>query len=92
MSATSSMLNWNRICTASTTEISNLLYGCGEQLQIGRETSEGCVQGEREWHLHPADGSPVERKGGFRGFLMGEQFMKQADPGVALQEFIKQLK
>lgn len=30
--------------------------------QIGRETSEGCVQGEREWHLQPADGSPVERR------------------------------
>ena len=34
----------------------------------------------------------LREEGGFRGFLMGEQFMKQADPGVALQEFIKQLK
>lgn len=34
----------------------------------------------------------LREEGGFRGFLMGEQFMKQADPGVALAEFIKQLK
>ncbi len=28
---------------------------------------------------------------GFRGFLMGENFMKQADPAAALAEFIKEL-
>ncbi len=38
-------------------------YGCGEQFPIGRETSEGCVQGEREWNLQPADGSPIKRRG-----------------------------
>jgi indole-3-glycerol phosphate synthase len=27
----------------------------------------------------------------FRGFLMGEQFMKQENPGQALSEFIAQL-
>ena len=32
-----------------------------------------------------------QRSQGFRGFLMGEQFMKQADPGVALAEFISKL-
>ena len=31
------------------------------------------------------------RAAGFRGFLMGEHFMKQADPGAALQAFIQQL-
>lgn len=31
------------------------------------------------------------RRVGFRGFLMGEAYMKQADPGRALAEFIKQL-
>ena len=34
----------------------------------------------------------LREEGGFRGFLMGEQFMKQADPGVALDEFIQALK
>ena len=33
----------------------------------------------------------LREEGGFRGFLMGEQFMKQADPGVALAEFISKL-
>lgn len=31
------------------------------------------------------------RQAGFRGFLMGENFMKTADPGQALKEFIAQL-
>lgn len=34
----------------------------------------------------------LREKGGFRGFLMGEQFMKQADPGEALAQIINQLK
>lgn len=32
----------------------------------------------------------LREEGGFRGFLMGEQFMKQADPGEALAQFINQ--
>lgn len=31
------------------------------------------------------------RSAGFRGFLMGEHFMKSADPGIALEAFIQQL-
>ena len=31
------------------------------------------------------------RQAGFRGFLMGEQFMKQDDPGLGLREFITAL-
>ena len=29
------------------------------------------------------------RQAGFRGFLMGECFMKEQDPGLALENFIK---
>ena len=31
------------------------------------------------------------REAGFRGFLMGEAFMKSGDPGRALAEFIARL-
>ena len=31
------------------------------------------------------------RQAGFRGFLIGENFMKTADPGLALRDFITQL-
>jgi Indole-3-glycerol phosphate synthase len=31
------------------------------------------------------------RQSGFRGFLMGENFMKQQDPGLAVKEFIVEL-
>lgn len=31
------------------------------------------------------------RQAGYRGFLMGENFMKTGDPGKALEDFIKQL-
>ena len=32
------------------------------------------------------------RRNGFRGFLIGEYFMKQPDPAIAFAEFVKQLK
>ena len=31
------------------------------------------------------------REAGFRGFLMGENFMKQSDPGAALDAFLQAL-
>jgi indole-3-glycerol phosphate synthase len=31
------------------------------------------------------------KKAGFNGFLIGENFMKQADPGSAMREFVKEL-
>lgn len=32
------------------------------------------------------------KRAGFNGFLIGETFMKQADPGAAMEEFVKGLK
>ena len=31
------------------------------------------------------------REVGFRGFLIGERFMREADPGAALKQFIEEL-
>ena len=40
---------------------------------------------------HPDVVKRLRQEAAFRGFLMGEQFMKQADPGKALGEFIANL-
>ena len=32
------------------------------------------------------------KKHGFQGFLMGENFMKETDPGLACKKFIEQIK
>jgi indole-3-glycerol phosphate synthase len=32
------------------------------------------------------------RDAGFHGFLVGEHFMKEADPAIAFASFVKQLK
>jgi len=34
----------------------------------------------------------ILKRAGFKGFLIGENFMKQSDPGVAFAEFVKELK
>ena len=31
------------------------------------------------------------RQAGFRGFLMGERFMKEENPGLALKRFIEEI-
>ncbi len=39
-----------------------------------------------------ADTVRLFRQNGFRGFLMGENFMKEADPGKAFAKFVQELK
>lgn len=54
-----------------------------------RLPNEGCKVSE-SGISHPATVCQL-REAGFRGFLMGECFMKEADPGQALANFISQL-
>lgn len=42
--------------------------------------------------IHEADTVHKLRQSGFRGFLMGENFMKQPDPVIAFASFVKELK
>jgi indole-3-glycerol phosphate synthase len=42
--------------------------------------------------LSTIDGIKLLKSIGFQGFLIGENFMKTADPGKSLEEFIQQLK
>jgi indole-3-glycerol phosphate synthase len=42
--------------------------------------------------IHDADTVRRMRDAGFHGFLVGEHFMKEADPAIAFASFVKQLK
>lgn len=42
--------------------------------------------------IHNIDTINVFKNAGFKGFLIGENFMKQPDPTIAFAEFVKQLK
>jgi indole-3-glycerol phosphate synthase len=41
--------------------------------------------------LHTAHDVLTLKNAGFQGFLMGENFMKQQNPGIACTEFAKQI-
>ena len=61
-----------------------------EMAQALKETSEGKVLVSESGISSPETVKRL-RKEGFRGFLMGENFMKEPDPGKALHEFIEGL-
>jgi indole-3-glycerol phosphate synthase len=42
--------------------------------------------------IHDVETIGIFRKAGFKGFLIGENFMKQADPTIAFADFVNQLK
>ena len=42
--------------------------------------------------INSADDIVLFRQHGFNGFLIGENFMKQANPAIAFADFVKQLK
>ena len=42
-------------------------------------------------HLHKATVAEL-KKLGFNGFLMGENFMKEQNPGIALKNFVEEVK
>ena len=42
--------------------------------------------------IHDIETISIFKKSGFRGFLMGELFMKQPDPAIAFAHFVNQLK
>ncbi len=41
--------------------------------------------------ISSADTVKLLREQGYKGFLMGENFMKQTNPGVAFQTFLQEL-
>ena len=41
--------------------------------------------------IHDVETIGIFRRAGFKGFLIGENFMKQADPTIAFADFVQQL-
>ena len=90
-----------RYCSASavlliaaclTKEECKTLLGTAHQLGLAGQLPQGVCRVSESGISKPEVVKRLREEGGFRGFLMGEQFMKQADPGVALDEFIQALK
>ncbi len=42
--------------------------------------------------IHSVEDILLFRQNGFKGFLIGELFMREADPGLAFEEFVNALK
>ncbi|HPG10359.1 MAG TPA: hypothetical protein PLU37_02435 [Chitinophagaceae bacterium] len=42
--------------------------------------------------ISSADAVVTLRKAGYKGFLIGESFMKEADPAIAFADFVQDLK
>ena len=59
-------------------------------LELASALPEGKVCVAESGLSHPAQVRSL-REAGFRGFLMGEHFMRQADPEAALREFVSQI-
>jgi len=62
----------------------------GHSLELAAELPDAFVKVSESGIDNPGTIKYLE-KHGFKGFLIGENFMKQTDPGKACEEFIKQL-
>ncbi|MBX2933953.1 MAG: indole-3-glycerol phosphate synthase TrpC [Ferruginibacter sp.] len=59
-------------------------------LQLGQQIPPGKIK-IAESGINKADTINVFKKAGFKGFLMGENFMKEQDPGLAFRNFVNSL-
>lgn len=73
----------NRNLGTFTTDVNNSFRLAGRLPQGACLVSESGIS-------HP-DTVKELREVGFRGFLIGERFMREADPGAALKQFVEEL-
>ncbi|MEO6682014.1 MAG: indole-3-glycerol phosphate synthase TrpC [Ginsengibacter sp.] len=60
-------------------------------IELGNQIPEGKIK-IAESGIHDMETLLLLRDHGFQGFLIGEKFMKETDPGKAFKEFVKGLK
>ena len=77
------MQNWSRICVASTTDVNNSFNLIQRLPADAVKVSESGIS--------DVDTIRQLKAVGYQGFLIGETFMKEPDPGLALSQFIAQL-
>ena len=77
----------NRNLGSFVTEVENS-FRLAEKLNSATVSSSVLVS---ESGISSPDTVKALREAGFRGFLIGENFMKTANPGVALSDFISQI-
>ena len=84
----------NRNLGSFVTDVENS-FRLAEKLRAATASSDSSAKGPvlvSESGISNPDTVRALREAGFRGFLMGEHFMKTPDPGQALNDFIAQLR
>ena len=84
----------NRNLGSFVTDVENS-FRLAEKLRAATASSDSSTKGSvlvSESGISNPDTVRALREAGFRGFLMGEHFMKTPDPGQALNDFIAQLR
>ncbi|MBR4368513.1 MAG: indole-3-glycerol-phosphate synthase [Prevotella sp.] len=84
----------NRNLGSFVTDVENS-FRLAEKLRAATASSDSSTKGPvlvSESGISNPDTVRALRQAGFRGFLMGEHFMKTSDPGQALNDFIAQLR
>ena len=78
------------LCGINNRNLGTFVTDVENSFRLAAQLPAGAVKVSESGIGHPETVSAL-RQCGFRGFLMGERFMKEPDPGAALGEFIAKL-
>lgn len=70
--------------------LKNFEVNLEHSIRLGEKIPHGKIK-IAESGIHSPEALALLKQNGFHAFLMGEYFMKQEDPGLALQEFLTQV-
>lgn len=78
------------MCGVNNRNLDTFITDVGNSFRLAEKLPHDTVKVSESGINNPAAVRSLREKG-FRGFLIGENFMKAADPGLALGEFIKEI-